>query len=127
MLSRPRFPDSVSQKKSRLDGTRGIRTPFRSKWLLSVHYQNPRHDFKQECMYLDDLGHTVREFAGRKRFQECSVDENVFWLPEGANEILAVRSVDSCLPAYARVDHGKQCCRNLTETYASHTLQSQKG
>ena len=70
--------------------------------------------------YLDDLGHAIGELAGRKGFEESRVDEDVLGLPEGANQVLAMRSVDGRLATDARVDHSEECRRNLDKSDATH-------
>ena len=57
--------------------------------------------------HLHDLSHPIRELAGGQRLQECGIDEDVLGLPERADEILAVRGINSGFPADARVDHRK--------------------
>jgi hypothetical protein len=72
--------------------------------------------------YLDDFGHAIREFARGERLEECGVDEDVFRLPERADEILTMRRVDRGLAAHARVNHGEESRRDLHETHAAHAV-----
>jgi hypothetical protein len=77
---------------------------------------------RQEEGHLYDFSHTVTEFALGKGLEESSVDEYVFGLPEGADEILACRSIDGGFTANGRIDHCKEGSRNLDEAHATHAL-----
>jgi hypothetical protein len=70
--------------------------------------------------HLHYLRHAIREFAGGEGFEECSVYEDVLWLPECADEILPVGSVDRRLSAHTRVNHGQESGRDLHETHTAH-------
>lgn len=71
--------------------------------------------------HLDDFGHAVGEFALRKSFEERGVDKDVFWLPEGSDEVLSMWGIDGCLSADAGVDHGQQSGWDLNEADTTHT------
>jgi hypothetical protein len=70
--------------------------------------------------HLHYFGHAIREFAGGEGFEECGIDEDVLWLPERADEILPMRSVDRSLPAHAGVNHGQESGWDLHETHTAH-------
>ena len=49
--------------------------------------------------HLDDFGHTVGEFAHVQSLQESEVDKDEARLPERANHVLSVTSVNGGLSA----------------------------
>lgn len=77
-----------------------------------------------EDAYFYDLGHAVGKFASRERFEESSINEDIFRLPEGANQILPMRCIDGGLAANTRVNHSEQSGRDLYETASAHTTLS---
>lgn len=76
---------------------------------------------KEGDAYFYNLGHAIGKLASRERLQESSINEDVFRLPEGANQILPMGRVDGSLAANARVNHGEQSGRDLYETASAHT------
>src|SRR5271169_2265178 len=83
------------------------------------------HDYKKVLIkmltYLDYFSHTVGKLARRECFQKGGIDENVFWLPECANKIFSMRSVDGGFSTNTRINHGQQSRRYLNEAYTPHT------
>lgn len=70
--------------------------------------------------HLDDFCHAILEFPRRQRLEQGGVDEDVLWLMEGADEVLAERHVDGRLATDSRVDHSEQGRRYLDVAHSSH-------
>lgn len=58
-----------------------------------------------KALYLDNLRHTITKFSRWKRLEERRINENVLWLPEGTDEVLAMRRIYGCLSTNAGVHH----------------------
>lgn len=85
------------------------------------------NQYGADGLYLDDLCHSVGEFALRQGLQKGSIDENVFRLPECADEVFAVRRVYGGLSADARVYHCEQGRWNLAKLDSAHAMKGCEG
>ena len=116
---------SESRRRFQRSATRARRIRSHSRWLRSNYDVNQCDVDTKKVPYLNDLGHAVRELARGQRLEESSINEDVLWLPEGTDEVLAVWGVDRRLSTDGRVDHGEECGRNLAESHATHASRGQ--
>ena len=70
--------------------------------------------------HLDNFGHAIGKFPRREGLKEGRVNEDVFRLPEGADEVLSVGSVDGGLASDGGVNHGQKSGRDLHEADTAH-------
>ena len=75
---------------------------------------------------LQRLGAAVAQDGGRQRVQQLRVAHDGGGLMERADEVFALRQVDSRLAADGRIHHGKQRRRHLHQTDAAQPCRGRK-